>query len=162
MPPSSWPYLLLGLSSGAALALLGPFTVKRVEGHSMSPTLNPPSKEQARPPSEDILLVRRLRAGGPTQEEADQLVGQVVCLKSPRRPGTTLVKRLAATAARGRAPGGAEVPEGRCWVSSDAGAGRYADSGLFGPVPAASLTGVARLVLWPPERAGTRVSSGER
>lgn len=155
---STGAYFLLGSLTGAAVAGACPYTVRRVDGPSMRPTLNPEPDVRAPPffdPPSDVVLVRKI--GDLEDREAAGLVGSVVCLEHPKKRGASLIKRLTAAAGQSVSPlngsGPVRVPEGCCWVRSDAGRG-YADSEWFGPVPVTSVKEVALLVLWPPSRAG--------
>ena len=155
----------LGALSGLAAALLSPYTVRIVDGPSMSPSLNPATTyKNPTGVTSDVVLVR-LKPRGLTPEEAADLVGSVVTLRDPRNADSAwseLTKRLAAGpgqkvvplspgSAKAKAP--VVVPRDQCWVESDAGYG-YKDSNLFGPVPLSSVTGLVRMVVWPPLRMG--------
>ncbi len=171
MTVSSAHYLAIGALSGIAAAVASPFTVRVVEGPSMSPALNPKIESAVPAPiTNDVVLVRRKRSGL-TPVEAASLVGNVVCLRDPRDPQWTLIKRL--VAAEGQTvvplcPRGAKfsrrpvvLPPGRCWVESDAGFG-YKDSNLFGAVEVSAVTGVVVAVVWPLSRMGFNPNEAPR
>ena len=97
----------------------------------------------------DIVLVRRY--SNPVEEVRKHCqVGSVVCLRRPRRPEHLLIKRLASFEG---SFSGRDIPEGHCWVASDAGKG-YLDSSIFGVVPLQNVIGDATFVVFPPNRIG--------
>ncbi len=139
----------------------GPFCIRRVEGESMRPTLNPQLPRQL---SDDIVLARRVPSTHPGH--IVHFRGKVVLVGDPRDDGkTTLIKRLRGVQTdivkpRAR-PGCPEretlrVPDRSVWIESDAGPG-YVDSNTLGPIDIDLVVGVARWIIWPPERMG-RVS----
>ena len=85
--------------------------------------------------------------------------GDVVVVEHPGRPGFELVKRVVALGGD-RAPDGKALPVGRIWVEGDA-SDASTDSRDFGPVDAASVTGIVVLVYHPARRA-RRVARGPR
>jgi signal peptidase I len=89
-----WVSFSYGVVAGAALIFVNPFTVRRVEGGSMRPTLNPIQNRKKRAPvplsliplsllSSDVVLVHLGRK---------PKLGDVVSAKCPRREEVTLVK----------------------------------------------------------------------
>lgn len=115
-----------GLAAAAA-ACARPFRVA-VAGESMVPALLP---------GEWAVATRSRR----------HRVGDVVVVEHPLRPGYEMVKRLRAGPGD-RPPGGPALGPGEWWVEGDASEGST-DSRHFGPIPAASIRGVVRLVYRP-------------
>ncbi|MFL5766649.1 MAG: S26 family signal peptidase [Actinomycetota bacterium] len=74
------------------------------------------------------------------------LVGRVVVVEHPERPGFELVKRVAG--APGDAIGGRRLSAGEWWVEGDR-AEASTDSRSFGPVPRSSIRGAVVLVYAP-------------
>ena len=155
---SSGLYFLFGSFAGCSLLVLGPFSLRRVDGPSMRPALNPqPDLSKPIGPS-DVVLVRNLPSTSPKDKEEvlSGLLGRVVCVRHPRRPDTVLIKRITSLQSKSYSYDDDKkvgIPPGRCWISSDAGRG-YADSRLFGPVETDSILAVAIFIVWPPSRVG--------
>lgn len=135
----------LGLGLGISVtSFLGfwfsPLELRRVEGQSMQPTLNPDLSK-----SNDILLLRKVNGA------ADLGDGDVIAFLNPRYdgPGTRhsrlLVKRVSQPETL--------LPENHLWVLSDAGPG-YVDSTSFGPLPRSNVQSKALLIVWPLSRFG--------
>ncbi len=154
-------YFVLGSLSGVAFSYLSPFTLYRVSGPSMNPTLNPTSDSKLR---SDLVLVRKV--SNLNAKDASGLKGSIVVLKDPRdspREGRRglLIKRLVATQGDTVKPlpqirGAPDRPRLRidsdcCWVQSDGGIG-FSDSNLFGPVQISDVVGVVRMIVWPIDR----------
>jgi len=141
---------------GFSFVHYGPWTIKRVEGPSMRPTLNPDVYvyDNDQPQSlarsllprksfDDVVLVRKIRTVN-AENASKHLVGKIVLVKHPKKPDVTVVKRLKAVVSD-------EESHPRGWVESDAGHG-YADSTQFGPVRLHSIVGEVLCVLWPKVR----------
>jgi len=109
----------------------------KVEGPSMSPTLNPQPPLDKPPPKftvSDIVIVR---------QTTDLSEGSIVCLEHPRVSGAFLVKRLKVI----------NDKEETCWITSDGGGGgKYLDSSVLGPVPLKKIVGTATHIVLPPWR----------
>ena len=97
----------------------------------------------------DIVLVHRY-TDPVTQVPKSCPVGTVICLRRPRNPNHLLIKRLVGLEGNFY---GREIPQGFCWVASDAGKG-YLDSSVFGLVPLTDVLGDVKFVVFPPHRIG--------
>ena len=122
-----------------AAAVVAASRVRRVRvlGGSMLPALEPG----------DRLLV--VRAAGGIRP------GDVVAVPDPRRPERLLIKRVTGFTATATGTG----TENASVVLAGDAPGESTDSRTFGPVPAASIWGVARYRYAPADRAG-RIARG--
>ncbi|KAI7871154.1 peptidase S24/S26A/S26B/S26C [Spinellus fusiger] len=152
----SWmPVLLFGLEHG--------YSLQKIEGRSMQPTLNPDSNHLKR----DIVLLNKWIVSYRPIER-----GEVVLLTSPSDPHRTLAKRIIALQGdtvntRDNETGISvlwieqtflffllvRIPSGHCWVEGDEGF-HSRDSNLFGPVPISLISARVSYVLWPFSRFG--------
>ncbi|CAG9461876.1 unnamed protein product [Pedinophyceae sp. YPF-701] len=144
-----------------------PFKVVTVDGPSMSPAVNPPrtgagTGGTATGWRRDRVLVDTSRTSLAYLGSKPSLQrGDVVLLHPPDSGKTDIIKRIVALEGDWvSVPGGRDpvkVPPGHCWVEGDNHV-RSDDSRAFGPVPVALVLGRATHVLWPPDRAGTRLT----
>lgn len=123
------------------------FSLCRVEGPSMSPTLCGDNGQG------DVLLLRMSR-----WSPREYRLGDVVVLHSPHDPSRQVIKRLMAVEGQ-RPPSDSRrfrVQRGHCWVEGDNQFESF-DSRVYGAVPLALIQGRPLAVVWPPSRMG-RVS----
>lgn len=148
---------LIGGVSVYAFLKGGDFTLHRVEGPSMRPTLNCGCGKCGSYFS-DILAVKKI-----SKKEMECInISSILCIKHPKPERGYLVKRLVAnqnekiviqTHYQNETDCTAKViPKGHCWVQSDAGPG-YVDSNHYlGPIPYEKIVGKALYIIWPPHR----------
>ena len=142
-----------GITSYVSLKL-SCYTLHRVEGPSMQPTLNPTYSY-----FQDIVIVKTI-----TQTKDVDLIpiSAILCLKHPKQEKAYLIKRLIAkqnekVPQRGQLSKtkSMRVPTEHCWVESDAGPGYLDSSSYLGPISYKKVVGQAILVIWPPHRIKT-------
>lgn len=122
------------------------FSVARVEGASMKPTLNPHGKKQS-----DFVFIDRWHV-----QPQNIQPGDVVALTSPSDRNISFIKRVVGiegdflNTPRYRL-NSVMVPRGHCWVEGDNYRSSL-DSNKFGPVSMGLIKGKATHVVWPPSR----------
>jgi hypothetical protein len=84
--------------------------------------------------------------------------GHIVVLRSPRDPTQLLIKRVVGVegdwlAAHGEPHNWRRLNEGQMWVEGDNARASRDDSRTCGPIPLSLCQGIARRVIWPPQRA---------
>lgn len=133
-------------------------TLRKVEGPSMSPTINPVEyTEKKYQDLDEINVVRELNNNPELVwfwRKFQLQRGDIVLVVDPKNPNCYIVKRLLGLPGDQIVPLGfnetpldpVTVPEGKVWVESDAGYG-YRDSNLFGPVDIASIQGQAQFCI---------------
>jgi len=122
------------------------FSIARVEGTSMQPTLNPGTSK-----SGDYVLLNRWCVN-----YEDIKHGDIVAITSPRDFNTTFVKRIIGVEGDYvRTPrykhNQVHVPRGHCWIEGDNSRSSL-DSNSFGPVSVGMITALTTHVVWPPSR----------
>jgi len=123
------------------------FSIARVEGASMQPTLNPPCKKK----QSDFVFIDRWHT-----TPKDIHPGDIVALSSPTNQHVSFIKRVVGvegdflTTPRYRHDA-VRVPRGHCWVEGDNYRSSL-DSNKFGPVSLGLVKGKATHVIWPPRR----------
>ena len=122
------------------------FSVARVEGASMKPTLNPQGKKQS-----DFVFIDRWHI-----QPQDIQPGDIVALTSPSDRNVSFIKRVVGiegdflNTPRYRL-NSVMVPRGHCWVEGDNYRSSL-DSNKFGPISMGLIKGKAMYVVWPPSR----------
>lgn len=122
------------------------FSVARVEGASMKPTLNPHGKKQS-----DFVFIDRWHV-----QPQDIHPGDIVALTSPSDRNISFIKRVVGiegdflNTPRYRL-NSVMVPRGHCWVEGDNYRSSL-DSNKFGPISMGLIKGKAMYVVWPPSR----------
>ena len=129
----------------------GGYSIHRVEGPSMQPTLNPNNSY-----INDYIIVKKIN-----DPQNSNLVNSIISLHHPKQKNSYLIKRLIANEneivrlpkinSSNQETYTKFIPEGHCWVISDAGPG-YRDSTLFGPISYDKIVGKAVCIIWPPGR----------
>lgn len=127
-------------------------SISHVDGHSMSPTLNPSHKTFIGRLGDDYVLVEKF-----CLDKYKFSRGDVIVFSSPKNHKERLVKRIVAL------PGDwlrlshrhdtLKIREGHCWVEGDNSASSL-DSRSFGPVPLGLARGRVTHIVWPPHRIG--------
>ena len=151
-----------------------------VQGHSMSPTLNPKNSQTR---SSDFVLLNKISS------EFNR--GDIVFFINPQNHRKTLVKRIVAMEGdlvRKNPPGIADllfipdliynysrnimnqnfqgdhwiiVPPGHVWVESDSTENGVVDSRYYGPIPIGLIVGRVAMVLYPWNRAGKSLEASQ-
>ena len=144
----SW--VIAGTSSFLFIKLSG-YSLHRVEGPSMQPTLNPNNSY-----FDDYIIVKKIN-----EPQNSNLVNSIISLHHPKQKNSYLIKRLIANEneivdlskinSSNQETYTKCIPKGHCWVVSDAGPG-YRDSTLFGPISYDKIVGKAVCIIWPPGR----------
>ena len=144
---------LIGGVSSYLVLKGGDFTLHRVEGPSMRPTLNPCGSYFS-----DILAVKKIS----TKDMGCITISSILCIKHPKPERAYLVKRLVANQNEKIVMQTHHkmenectvkvVPKGHCWVQSDAGPGCLDSTSYLGPIPYEKIMGKALYVIWPPHR----------
>ena len=122
------------------------FSVARVEGASMKPTLNPLGRKQS-----DFVFIDRWHV-----KPQDIQPGDIVALTSPSDRNISFIKRVVGVEGdflntpRYRL-NSVMVPRGHCWVEGDNYRSSL-DSNKFGPISMGLIKGKATYVVWPPSR----------
>ena len=129
-------------------------TLRRIEGPSMSPTIN--SREYLESKFDDLEEFNPTREQNPNPDfilfwRKFQLErGDIVLVVDPKNPNLYITKRVLGLPGDTIVPLGFNatrkepitVPESKVWVESDAGYG-YRDSNLFGPINLTDVQGKA-------------------
>jgi inner membrane protease subunit 2 len=149
-----------------------------VQGHSMSPTLNPKNNQ-----GPDFVLLYKMCS--------EFKYGDVVFFTSPQNHKKTLVKRIVAMQGdlvRRNPPSMADilfipdliynysknimhqnfngdhwiiVPQGHVWVESDSAEDGVVDSRYFGPIPIGLIVGRVEMILYPWSRYGQSLKASQ-
>ena len=132
---------------------LNSFTIHRVDGPSMRPTLNPDESK-----FRDWILVRQLIY--PQQELIP--LGKIICIKHPKKERGYLIKRLVANHDAEEdiekdpsikiKTNSKTIPKGYCWIESDSGQGFLDSTSYLGPISYKDVIGPVLCILWPPNR----------
>ena len=148
--------LTVGVSTYLILKVIGKkMSWHKVEGPSMRPTLNPSDSF-----FRDIILVKKLE----NPEEVEYMpASSIILLKHPKQERGYLVKRLAANQneeisnyadqIKNSKCTNKTIPQGHCWVQSDAGPGYLDSTSYLGPIPYDDVVGQALFIVWPPHRS---------
>ena len=132
------------------------YSIARVEGCSMHPTLNPcknklkNSSSKSHTASDYVLLNKWIL------RESDAKTGDIVVVTSPTNFRTNFIKRVIGMEGDVvRTPrykyDHVRIPRGHCWIEGD-NALESLDSNSFGPVSANSINAIATHIVWPPSR----------
>ena len=140
-------------TSGILWIKIGGYSIHCVEGPSMRPTFNP--KDSI---FNDYILLKKVDA----LNKPDLEINSIVSIKHPKHIGGNLIKRLIANENEivVLAPGPTtnnkiiekSIPNGHCWVQSDAGPGYLDSTSYLGPISYDKIVGKALYVIWPPVR----------
>lgn len=122
------------------------FSIARVEGTSMQPTLNPSGSRTT-----DLVLLDRWHV-----HPSEITRGDIVALTAPNDSRVNFIKRIVGlegdvlTTPRYK-HSYALVPRGHCWVEGDNSKSSL-DSNKFGPISLGLIKGKATHIIWPPKR----------
>lgn len=132
----------------------------RISGSLMAPSLNPGTSST----TEDIVLVQKYNVKWPKSLRR----GDVVMFRSPQDPEKLVTKRIIGVQGDLILPRSPDypkrqalVPRNHFWVEGDNGF-HSIDSNVFGPISQGLVVGKVRMVLWPPLRFGSDITSGGR
>ena len=147
---ASWG--LVGASSYLLLKT-GGYTIRRVEGPSMRPTFNPKYSY-----FNDYILLKKVDF----HNKSNLIINSIICVKHPKRSKGYLIKRLIANenetvvlshnSTTNNRTIEKLIPEGHCWIQSDAGPGYLDSTSYLGPISYDKVVGKALYVIWPPVR----------
>ncbi|XP_076279477.1 mitochondrial inner membrane protease subunit 2 [Lasioglossum baleicum] len=120
-------------------------SIAKVDGVSMQPTLNPDSW------GNDFVYLNHWAIHTQGIQR-----GEIVAVKSPKKPNETLIKRVVGLpgdviCTRGNCGDVLQIPEGHCWIEGDH-TGYSLDSTTFGPISLGLVTAKATCIVWPPRR----------
>lgn len=130
------------------------FTVMRIKGPSMTPTLNKDYKEDE-PNTDDRVLVNMWDTGKSVKR------GDIVASRSPQDPEKIVIKRVAAVQGdqvRPLPPHPEEpmiIQWGQVWVEGDnEDKSKSKDSNWYGPIPRGLIVGTVVAIVWPLNHIG--------
>lgn len=140
------------LAAGYAACCASPYEIKRVNGKSMQPTLNPQLSGQNSSSFwlfMDHVLIR-------SSNRYSLSPGDIVTFYNPSNPINRDIKRVRAignqvVTTRGYKNRTVVVPKGYLWVEGDNRAVSL-DSNTYGPLPAGLIFGKAIAIVFPPSR----------
>ena len=139
---------LIAGTTGILLLKRGGYTIHRVEGPSMQPTLK----------TNDFIVVKKIKE----PQTSNLAVNSIISLHHPKQNNSFLIKRL--TANENEIVDASQmnstnhlcktkvIPRGHCWVQSDAGPGYLDSTSYLGPISYDKVVGVALYIIWPPRR----------
>ncbi|KAK9369934.1 peptidase S24/S26A/S26B/S26C [Lipomyces kononenkoae] len=152
--------LLIGLSWVPVVAYVANHVVwiGVIDGSSMTPTLNPESNGLAK----DVALLWKLNA----KSYSSYKRGDVIVLRNPRDPESTVIKRIIAfegEEVRTRFPypeSRVIIPPRHFWVEGDNI--HSIDSNTYGPIPIGLVTARVQTIVFPLNRWGSVPKVGGR